>query len=197
MKAAVCRAFGAPLAIEEVDLEPPGKGEIEVSLKACAICHSDISAAEGIWGGTLPAIYGHEASGVVSACGPGSSSFAPGDRVLVTLIRACGSCPSCDGGAPTSCDHAWDAAPSPIKDRCGASVARGINTGGFAQRVVVAQSQCVALPPDVPFDVTSLLACGVINGFGAVVNTAKLTSGQSAAVVGVGGVGLNTVQVQR
>ena len=91
MKAAVCYEFGKPLVVEEVTLDPPKAGEVRVKLAACAICHSDIHFAEGAWGGRLPAIYGHEAAGVVEEAGPGVTLAAPGDHVVVTLIRSCGA----------------------------------------------------------------------------------------------------------
>jgi Zn-dependent alcohol dehydrogenase len=194
MRAAVCRAFGEPLRIEEVTLAPPGPFQIAVSIAACAICHSDISYAEGAWGGALPAVYGHEAAGTVTALGPGVMGFAPGDPVLVTLIRACGACPACAGGDPTSCEHAWDQFPSPLRDGSGAPLAQGLNSGAFAEAVVVDRSQCARLPADLPPDLACLLACGVITGVGAVTNTARLRPGASVAVIGAGGVGLNAVQ---
>ena len=88
MKVAVCRAFGAPLEIEEASLRAPQPGEVRVRIAACAICHSDIAYANGAWGGTLPLVLGHEASGTVEATGPGVTGISAGDRVLVTLIRA-------------------------------------------------------------------------------------------------------------
>jgi Zn-dependent alcohol dehydrogenase len=97
VKAAVCHEFGAPLRIEEIDLRPPVAREVSVRLAACAICHSDIAFMEGAWGGELPAVYGHEAAGVVEAVGPGVDGLAPGDHVVVTLIRSCGRrCVSAD-----------------------------------------------------------------------------------------------------
>ena len=194
MRAAVCRAFGAPLAIEELVLAAPGPGEVAVAVEACAVCHSDIAYADGAWGGALPAVYGHEAAGRVTAVGLGVRGFAAGDRVLVTLIRACGHCPACAGGAPTSCDHAWDAGPSPLRDAGGAVVAQGMKTAAFAEAVVVDASQLVALPDDLPAELACLLACGVITGVGAVVNTARLRPGARVAVIGAGGVGLNAIQ---
>ena len=102
-----------------------------MEVEACAICHSDIAYAAGAWGGALPAVYGHEAAGRVTAVGAGVRGFAPGDRVLVTLIRACGACPACAWGAPTSCAHAWDPRQSPLRDAGGARLAQGMNTGGL------------------------------------------------------------------
>lgn len=194
MKAAVCRAFNTPLTIEELNLAPPGPDEIEIAIAACAVCHSDVSYGEGIWGGVLPAVFGHEATGRVTAIGAEVTGFAPGDRVLVTLIRACGSCPACSEHDPSSCDHAWDDFGTPLSDTSGAPVTRAMATGGFAERVVVHPSQCVPLPDDMPFETASLLACGVITGVGAVLNTARVQPGQSVAVIGAGGVGLNTIQ---
>ncbi len=194
MRAAVCRAFGAPLAIEELAIDPPGPGEVAVAVEACAVCHSDIAYAAGAWGGALPAVYGHEAAGRVTATGPGVRGVAEGDRVLVTLIRACGTCPACAGGAPTSCARAWDPAPSPLRDAAGAAVAQGMKTAAFAEAVIVDASQIVPLPDDLPADLACLLACGVITGVGAVVNTARLRPGARVAVIGAGGVGLNAIQ---
>jgi Zn-dependent alcohol dehydrogenase len=194
MRAAVCRAFGQPLRIEEVEIDPPGPFQLAVAIEACAVCHSDIAYAEGAWGGDLPAVYGHEAAGRVTALGPGARGFAVGDPVLVTLIRACGGCPACAGGDPTSCARAWAAEPSPLRDGSGAPLAQGLKTAAFAESVVVDQSQCVALPADLPADLGCLLACGVITGVGSVVNAARVRPGASVAVAGVGGVGLNVVQ---
>ncbi|MFQ5636236.1 MAG: zinc-binding dehydrogenase, partial [Gammaproteobacteria bacterium] len=197
MKAAVCRAFGQPLVIEDVTLAPPRKGEITVRLAACAICHSDIAYADGRWRGPLPAIYGHEASGTVTSTGDGVTEFAPGDRVLATLIWSCGGCPACASGDPTCCHHAWEARPSPLTGGAGETIVRGLNTAAFAEACVVDQSQCIKLPDDIAMDVASLLSCGVITGVGAVTNTAKLRTGSTCAVIGAGGVGLNTIQGAR
>jgi Zn-dependent alcohol dehydrogenase len=194
MRAAVCRAFGQPLEIEEVTLAPPGPGQIEVRLAACAICHSDIAYATGAWGGVLPAVYGHEAAGHVAALGPGVAEFALGDPVLVTLIRSCGACPACARSAPTSCTHGWDPQASPLRDAAGRTLLQGMNTGAFAEAVVVDAGQCAALPPDFDLSLASLLSCGVLTGVGSVLNAARAQPGDSVAVVGVGGVGLNAVQ---
>jgi len=194
MRAAVCRSFGQPLEIEDVRLAPPGPGQMQVRLAACAVCHSDITYATGGWGGALPAVYGHEAAGWVAATGPGVTGFRAGDPVLVTLIRACGTCPACAHAAPTSCAHTWDPFPSPLSDARGTPLAQGMNTAGFAEAVVVDQSQCVGLPDDLGLDLACLLACGVITGVGAVLNAVRVNPGDPVAVVGAGGVGLNAIQ---
>ncbi len=198
MLAAVCRAFSAPLVIEEVDLAPPGPGEVEVALKACAICHSDVHFIEGAWGGALPAVYGHEAAGEVLALGEGVRDLTPGEPVVVTLIRSCGRCHYCALGEETACDHAYPpAGHGPLRDRQGRPLHQGMGTAAFAERVVVHRSQLVAIGRDVPFASAALLACGVITGLGAVTNTAAVPAGAAVVVIGAGGVGLNTVQGAR
>lgn len=197
IKAAVCREFGAPLAIEEVRLRAPGMGEVEVTLEAVAICHSDISYADGAWGGSLPAVYGHEAAGRIGTVGAGVSGLAPGDPVVVTLIRACGHCPSCAAGRPTGCETPYDGDHGPLSTAEGGKLHQAMACGAFAEKVVVDQSQVVKIPEGMAMDAASLLACGVITGVGAVVNAAGLRAGQDAVVIGAGGVGLNAIQGAR
>jgi Zn-dependent alcohol dehydrogenase len=197
-RAAVCRAFGQPLTIEEIDLAEPGQGEIRVKIKACAICHSDLFYWEGAWGGDLPAVYGHEAAGIVEAVGPGVTRVKVGDPVVATLIRSCGFCPSCSGGAPVFCEEVFPLdRQSPLTAKNGESIVHGMRIGAFAEHVVVHHSQVASIPEGMPFDVASLIACGVLTGFGAVVNTAGVGVGRSVVVIGCGGVGLNSVQGAR
>lgn len=197
IKAAVCHAFGAPLQIEDIHLRAPQMGEVEVTLGAVAICHSDISFADGAWGGSLPAVYGHEAAGVVSAIGPGVAGLGVGDSVVVTLIRACGTCGTCAGGQPTLCQTPYDGDTGPITMADGSRLNQAMACGAFAEKVVVAQSQVVRIDPEIPKDAASLIACGVITGVGAVVNAAGLRAGQDVVVIGAGGVGLNAIQGAR
>jgi len=195
IKAAVCRAFGAPLTIETLELRAPTGREVEVTLDAVAICHSDISYAMGGWGGDLPAVYGHEAAGRISAMGPEVAGLTLGDPVVVTLIRACGTCAFCATGRPVLCNTPH--APSPLSDASGNSVSQAMACGAFAERVVVEASQVVRLQSGISMDAASLLACGVITGIGAVVNAAGLRAGQDVVVIGAGGVGLNAIQGAR
>ena len=174
IKAAVAHAFGAPLVVEDILLRAPEGTEVEVSLGAVAICHSDISFAEGAWGGTLPAVYRHEAAGTVSAVGPNVRGLQKGDRVIVTLIRACGTCPSCAGGKPTICETPYDGDLGPLKTKDGGTLHQAMASGAFAEKVVVEQAQVVKVSTDIPMDAACLVACGVITGVGAVVNAAQL-----------------------
>ncbi len=195
MKAAVCREHGKPLVIENLELDAPQAGEVRVRIAACAICHSDIIYMDGGWGGEVPAVYGHEAAGVVEEIGPGVSLVKPGDHVVVTLIRSCGHCYYCAQGDPHICETRFPLDfNSPLHGDGGEKIVHGLRTGAFAEQVVVDASQVVAIPDTVPLDSASLLACGVITGLGAVVNTAKVPPASSVVVVGTGGVGLNSVQ---
>ncbi len=197
-RAAVCRAFGAPLTIETVELAEPGPGEVRIEMAACAICHSDISYIDGAWGGELPAVYGHEAAGVVEAVGAGVSRLQPGDHVVATLIRYCGFCAACAEGAPVFCEEVFPLdRRTPLTDRDGQPLAHGLRTGAFAEHIVVDASQAIAIPNDLALESAALIACGVLTGFGAVVNTAGVKAGSNVVVIGCGGVGLNAIQGAR
>ncbi len=197
IKAAICHEFGQPMSVEDIHLRTPERGEVEVTLEAVAICHSDISYAEGAWGGTLPAVYGHEAAGRVTALGDGVRGLNIGDPVVVTLIRSCGECVPCASGDPVLCATPYDGDKGPISTLEGGVLHQAMACGAFAEKVVVDHSQVVKLPDGIPMDAASLLACGVITGVGAVVNSARLRPGQNALVIGAGGVGLNAIQGAR
>jgi Zn-dependent alcohol dehydrogenase len=195
-RAAVCHAFGEPHLVEEVLLRAPLVDEVLVKVGACAICHSDISYAAGAWGGALPAVYGHEAAGTVVEVGSGVERVRTGDRVVVTLVRSCGTCPSCTRGRPALCvDETRVASPLSLPD--GRPVAQGLNTAAFAEHVVVHASQVVPIPPEVPLEAASLLGCGVLTGIGAAVHTASVAEGDTVVVIGAGGIGLNCIQGAR
>ncbi|MEM6887292.1 MAG: Zn-dependent alcohol dehydrogenase [Pseudomonadota bacterium] len=194
IKAAVCRSFGAPLQVEDIQIREPIGGEIAVDVDAVAICHSDISFADGAWGGDLPAVYGHEAAGRITAVGPGVRGLKIGDSVVVTLIRSCGSCPSCASAMPTLCETPADDLTAPLRTAEGGALQQAMHCGAFAEAVVVDQSQVVTIDQNIPKDAACLIACGLITGVGAVVNAAKLRPGQDVVVIGAGGVGLNAIQ---
>ncbi len=194
--AAVCRAFGGPLTLETLRLRAPRGTEVEVTLGAVAICHSDIAFARGAWGGPLPAVYGHEAAGTVTAAGP-QAKFGPGESVIVTLIRACGQCAACASGAPVACADPQGPADGPLTTPEGGAVYQAMACGAFAERVVVDGGQLARIPPELAMETACLLSCGVITGIGAVVNSAGLRAGQDVVVIGAGGVGLNAIQGAR
>jgi S-(hydroxymethyl)glutathione dehydrogenase / alcohol dehydrogenase len=194
LRAAVCRGFGRPVAVEEVGLATPGPGEVQVRVAACAVCHSDVLALDGAWGGSLPAVFGHEAAGIVEEVGPGVDRVRPGDHVVVTLVRHCGTCHACARGEPPLCEARFPRDErSPLSGPGGEPIRQGIRTGAFAERVVVDASQAVPIPREVPLDSASLLAC-VVTGLGAVLNVAAVRPGSRVVTIGTGGVGLNCVQ---
>jgi Zn-dependent alcohol dehydrogenase len=195
VKAAVCRAFGAPLVIEDINLRLPGPGEVHVRLDACAICHSDITYMDGGWGGELPTVFGHEAAGIVQGIGEDVKELCCGTPVLVTLLRSCGDCFFCRKRQESLCETRFSLDEfSPITDQQDIHVGHGLRTGAFAEEVVVHASQVVEIPPDMPMDSAALLSCGVITGVGAVTNVAAVPAGASVATIGMGGVGINCVQ---
>lgn len=198
MLAAVCYEFGAPLVVEEVVLEPPGADEVKIALEACAICHSDISAFQGDWQYIPPMIAGHEAAGVIVELGANVPGFEIGDRVIASLLWSCQQCRHCLEGEPYLCigDYPLET-HSKLANRQGMPLNRAFRVAGFAQYAVVHKTQIIRIPDFMPILSAALLACGVITGLGAVVNTAQFKFGRSVAIIGCGGVGLNTVQGAR
>lgn len=195
MKAAVCYEFGKPLVVEEIELDPPEQGEVKIKVAACAICHSDVHKIRGEWGGEPPMVAGHEIAGTVTKVGPGVTSAQVNDNVIVSLLRSCGRCFQCTIGRPNNCEADFPLFhESRMRNKDGVALIHGFGTAGFAEYTIVDQSQVVKIPDDLPLDRASLLACSVITGLGAVTNTAKVPAGSSVVVIGVGGVGLNTVQ---
>lgn len=195
MKAAVCRDFGKPLVIEDIEIASPEFGELKVSVRACGICQSDVHSIDGAWGGVLPAAFGHEAAGIVEQVGEGVEGFRIGQHVVVTLVRACHRCYFCSQGQPALCETTFRLdVESPLTAADGTPIRQGLRTGAFAESILVDASQAVAIPDDVPLESACLLACAVITGFGAAVNTANIQPGSSIVVIGTGGVGLNAVQ---
>ena len=195
MKAAICYEHGKPLVVEEVDIDPPQRGEVKVKLVTTAICHSDIHDIRGELGGELPFLPGHECSGYVDEVGEGVTSVKPGDPVVVSLLSSCGGCRYCRTGRPHMCSAVWPLdKESRIRSKKGQYIRKSVRVGGFAECVIVHESQVVKIPGDMPMDRAALLACGVITGFGSVVNRAKVEVLSSCVIIGTGGVGLNSVQ---
>ena len=195
MKAAVCYEYGKPLVVEELDMESPHKGEVKVKLAATAVCHSDLHFMGGDLPGALPFVPGHESAGYVDEVGEGVTQVKKGDPVVVSLLRSCGQCKYCKTGIPHMCQAAWPLdSESRWKNKKGQAINHGLRVASFAEYCMVDKSQVVPIPADMPMDRAALLACGVITGYGAVVNKAKVKPGQSCVVIGVGGVGLKAIQ---
>jgi S-(hydroxymethyl)glutathione dehydrogenase/alcohol dehydrogenase len=195
LKAAVCYEFGKPLVIEEVDLDQPKQGEVKVKMAATAVCHSDIHLFKGEIPGKLPFVGGHESAGYVEDIGEGVTGVKPGDPVVVSLLASCGKCRYCVNGQTHLCNADWPLnTETRMHSKKGQDLMEALKTGSFAEYTVVDQSQLVKIPAEMPMDRASLLACGVITGFGAVVNRAKVEVLSSCVIIGSGGVGLNAVQ---
>ena len=197
MRAAICREFNAPLSLENVEIESAKGHEIKVKIASCAICHSDISYMKGHWGGSLPLVFGHEAAGVITEIGDQTSGFKIGDRVIVTLMRSCGTCASCHDDLEAICATPPQITAPALHDADQAPVPVAMNSGAFAEDVLVHERQCIAIPDDMTEDVASLLGCGVITGFGAVMRVGKVKQGETVIVTGTGGVGINAIQAAR
>ncbi len=195
MKAAVCYEIGKPLVVEEITLDPPKQGEVKVKMAATAVCHSDIHFFKGELPGDLPFVGGHESAGYVDEVGPGVTGFKKGDPVVLSLLISCGKCKFCLAGQTHLCSGVFPMdSETRMHNKKGQKLNMLIKTASFAEYTIVDQSQLVKIPADMPMDLACMLACGVITGFGAVVNRARVKPMSSCVIVGIGGVGLNAVQ---
>jgi S-(hydroxymethyl)glutathione dehydrogenase / alcohol dehydrogenase len=212
MKAAVCYEINKPLVIEDVTLDPPGKGEVKVRITATAICHSDVHSFKGEHGvAKLPAIGGHEVAGIVDEVGEGVTSVKPGDHVIVSLESSgCGKCYYCTIGVPQRCIERHPrmrkpghftglSAPGRYTNSKGQRLYQfgGPTMAGFVEYTVTGAKHLVKVPDSMPLDRAALLACGVMTGYGAVVHRAQVKPFSSVIVMGTGGVGLNAIQAAR
>jgi Zn-dependent alcohol dehydrogenase len=195
LKAAVCYEIGKPLVVEEVDIDPPKAGEVKVKLAATAVCHSDIHMFRGELPFKPPLVGGHESAGYVDEIGEGVTGFKHGDRVLISLMSNCGKCRYCRTGRSWLCNAVWPLEKEArMHNKKGQDLFQPFKIGSFAEYNIVHETGLIKLPDDMPLDRASLLACGVITGFGAVVNRAKPEVMSSCVIIGCGGVGLNAVQ---
>ena len=205
IRAAVLRTMGAarpyaesrPLSIEEVELDPPGAGEVLVRIAAAGLCHSDLSVINGDRPRPMPMALGHEAAGIVEALGPEVDDLAVGDHVVMVFMPSCGHCLPCAEGRPALCE------PGAAANGKGTLLSGGLRLHGqgedlhhhlgcsaFADHAVVSRRSLVKVDRDLPLAEAALFGCAVLTGVGAVVNTARLQVGQTAVVIGLGGVGL-------
>ena len=195
MKAAICYEFGKPLVIEEIEIAPPKKSEVKVRVATTAICHSDIHDLKGELPGGTPFVGGHEVAGYIDEIGSDVAGLKSGEPVVVSLVKSCGKCYFCITGMPHLCEGFGQMKPEAhLRNKQGQPLMAKGGVGGFAEYVVVDESQVVVIPEEMPIDRAALLACGVITGFGAVVNRMKVRPFNSVVVIGTGGVGLNAIQ---
>jgi alcohol dehydrogenase len=186
-----------PLVIEELDLAPPGPGEVLVRIHAAGLCHSDLSVINGDRPRPTPMALGHEAAGRIEALGDGVTDLAVGDHVVLVFVPSCGHCLPCSEGRPALCEPAAAAngagtllSGARRLSRAGQPVHHHLGCSAFAERAVVSRRSVVRIDPELPFEEAALFGCAVLTGVGAVVNTARVPAGASVAVIGLGGVGL-------
>lgn len=198
MKAAVMFEVGKPLEIRDIELDEPQAREVVVTVRASGLCHSDLHTLKVDFGWPVPLVLGHEVAGVVERVGEQVTSVRVGDHVVGNLISSCGDCANCLRGVPTSCTSpgAIRRGPSepPRYSLDGTAVTQIGDLGAFAEQILVHERNLVVVDESVPFDRAALLGCGVITGIGAVKNAARVAFGDTVAVIGCGGVGLNVVQ---
>ena len=188
VRGVIARSAGAPVELVTVQVPDPGPGEALVRVQACGVCHTDLHYREGAINDEFPFLLGHEASGTVEAVGPDVTGVAPGDFVVLAWRAPCGRCRSCLRGRPWYCFDSRNASQKmTLEDGTPLSAAIGI--GAFAERCLVAAGQAVKVDPAARPEAAGLVGCGIMAGFGAVVNTAQVGRGDTVAVFGCGGVG--------
>jgi S-(hydroxymethyl)mycothiol dehydrogenase len=188
VRGVVARAKGAPVTLEEIVVPDPGPGEAVVAVKACGVCHTDLHYREGGINDEFPFLLGHEAAGIVDAVGPGVTSVAPGDFVVLNWRAVCGECRACRRGRPWYCFATHNATQKmTLSDGTPLSPALGI--GAFAEKTLVAAGQCTKVDPQARPEAVGLLGCGVMAGLGSAMFTGAVGLGDSVAVFGCGGVG--------
>jgi Zn-dependent alcohol dehydrogenase len=202
--AAVLERAGDPLLIEDVDLEEPRAGEVKVRMGAAGVCHSDLSVLHGVLPNPMPVVLGHEGSGTVVSVGQGVTTLEAGDRVVVGWLAQCGDCVYCIRGQRALCEVATPAMArctmldgSTRFSRAGEPVFHMAGVGAFAEHCVVSENAAIKVPDTLAFGPAALLGCAVLTGFGAAVNSAAVAPGETVAVIGCGGVGLNAIQGAR
>ncbi len=200
-KAAVLFEVGKKLELEDVEVMSPRAGEVLVHMAAAGVCHSDLHVMTGHLYAPLPAILGHEGSGIVEDVGSGVTSLRPGDHVIPLWRLSCGDCEYCTGGRPALC-------PSGTQIRMTGRLPDGTTrftlgdtelkhfagVSSFAEYSVIPEKALLKIPTDLPLDRAALFGCAVATGVGAVLNAAQVRPGTSVAVFGAGGIGLNVIQ---
>jgi len=202
-------AASRPFTVGELDLDPPGPGELLVRIEAAGVCHSDLSVVDGNRVRPVPMLLGHEAAGIVEQVGDGVADLDSGDRVVMTFLPRRGDCEGCrtDGRLPCVPGSAANNAGTllgggirlhrTVRDAGGRpqDVHHHLGVSAFATHAVVSRASVVPVDPDVPAEVAALLGCAVLTGGGAVINAGRPAPGDRIAVVGLGGVGMAALLV--
>ena len=200
MRAAILAEAPGKLVVDEVTIDRPRTDEVLVRVAACGLCHSDVHLLDAHLPATLPAVLGHECAGVVEAVGAAVQSVRVGDHVVTCTAQYCGTCPRCGAGETWLCERRRsigrtpDDPPMRWEDR---PLHASGSLGGLAELMLVHERAVVGVSTEVPLDLAALLGCAVLTGVGSVLNGAKVKPGETVAVIGCGGVGLNVVQGAR
>lgn len=198
-RAAIYVSPNEPVAVETIELAPPGPHDVVVAITAAGICHSDLSVAQGRYGALFPGntVLGHEGTGTVLEVGAGVTRMRPGDLVVGTANPTCGACWYCLDGATYLCELTGPGSIARGRRHGGAPVTTMAGLGTFAGTMVCREASLIAVRSDLPAEQLALIGCGVATGVGAALNTAGVRPGQSVAVIGCGGVGQLVVQGAR
>ena len=197
MKAAVLRSFGSPLVLEDLEIDSPAPLEVRIETKACGVCHSDLSCAEGKLDLRIPTVLGHEPAGIVREVGSAVTHVRPGDHVIGCLSAFCGDCDFCRHGKPSLCGGRGTLRPRDAAPRLRAGdepIRQFQHLSAFAEEMLVHENAIVKIPEDMPLDRAALVGCGVTTVLGAALNTAQVRPGDSCVVIACGGVGLAAIQ---
>jgi len=178
---------------DTIEIAEPGPTQVKVKIEAAGVCHSDLSVINGTIPWKAPSVLGHEGAGIVEAVGSEVRSVKPGDHVVIATIASCGTCRACNTGHPTWCIHTLGNVSTPFTVD-GEPASNFAAASVFAEYTLVSEVQAVPISPEVPFTSACLIGCGVLTGVGSVLNRAQVRPGETAAVFGVGGVGLNVIQ---
>jgi S-(hydroxymethyl)glutathione dehydrogenase / alcohol dehydrogenase len=200
-KAAVATEVGKPLEIMDLDLADAQAGEVRIQLGASGVCHSDLSVTNGTLPLALPAVLGHEGAGTVVQVGEGVDHLKVGDHIVVSWVPQCGQCYMCRHDQGELCEVGSIASMTggmldgtPRFSLDGKAIAQMAGSGTFTEETVIPAIGAVKVDQSIPIDAAALIGCGVLTGFGAAVNTASIRKGDTVAVIGCGGVGLNVIQ---
>jgi S-(hydroxymethyl)glutathione dehydrogenase / alcohol dehydrogenase len=197
VRGAVLFNFHEALKVEALELKPPRADEVVVKVAASGVCHSDLSVQQMKLPVPPPAVLGHEGAGIVEEVGKDVTTLKKGDHVVLSWVENCGRCHYCINGTVHLCDKNQQGLMTGEENvfrKGDIDIARMAGVGSFADHTVVRATAAIKIPDDVPLDRACLVGCGVMTGVGAVINTAKVRPGQTVAVFGCGGVGLNVVQ---
>jgi len=197
-RACILEEPGQPAVVRDVVVESPGPNEVLIRVVASGVCHTDLTVKNLNGNGMpFPIVLGHEGAGIVEEVGPGVSHLKPGDPVVIAYRAPCEQCPACRRGDPRHCYAALRPQPRIHRKSDGAVCSQVLRCGTFATHTVVHAKAAVKMPAEMPLDRACLIACGVITGVGATMNTTPVFPGSRVAVIGCGGVGLSVIQGAR